>query len=488
MDTRIEETLKSEAPLTQADIFKRLSEIDKLFIKPRSHFGSEQALAIPGGEGKASHHVATLCNKKYKSSSSQQRNVANWVNIKNNYLIPETKENIYKIIVAAGEIYQFEIGDTQPKYRIMNNDKQLTLLSKEIKQGREFYDYYAEDIYPHLHYSYLQSSDFSEGMGRVALTRYIYLADDFHFGNAYIDGNNNFVGIDFDSSFWPVTQKYHHSSSPYKQVGYIPSSHYTTTPSPHNPNFLKVDSQLADYMGIMHVEDYDNFPILKYHLPTNWEFMNPAVTTYAARLAKDERFLNEKHLTALKALITPLVKELLIHIHCKDEDKKPMMDMVNERLTGLADILKESAVFLEYFKKHRSSFVYIIFYEMNHFLKTNKHYHLKNPSEQNALWKLLTENTIQEFKKLLTKFSCVELSNAGEIELNQQAIKVRDNVIDSHNHAGFFYHNQKMRNQCTAAWKISAELRLLTKRKAPSPDEKPTVEEAIPEKKARAFP
>jgi len=435
------------------------------FIKPRAHF-AKQELNVRVHDDQA-HHSAKKMKKK-SSGDSRQRTESTWLKLTNQDQVQ--RKRLFPLIVTAGEIYRFEIGNVEPKYRILNQEGRYNIITKEITAGVAFHDYFQKNIDQDLirkrnaagwykidsnnQYALTYvGNHFLEGMGRITTCNYLYGEDDAHFYNAYVNQDNYFVAIDRDRSFWPITYAFHSSSFGAEgeklQQKFI---YYQST----YPNVSLINAEEERYslseleinnMGILCVKDYDNLPILENYFPATWGFMQRQFKPYAKKLAKNALFLNEKHFSTLKYLVTFSFKQLLINLHVSDiNDATNMHQFMQERFHKLIEICKQSNAFLTYLNANRPSLMQIIFYEINTFFKDNAHYVPTENQDQHIMWHYsIYQIMMAEFSSLLTAWECLPQTEIEENILKQYTMDIRDNKAEAIQFAIDFYEQQGMK-------------------------------------------
>ena len=85
------------------------------------------------------------------------------------------------------------------------------------------------------------------------------MEDDFHFGNAMLDENYYFVGIDHDRSFWPLTYKFHLQQWNNKIIAYKPYKERSTMVRMNNDenNWFLLFNKKPNSVGTLNIEDYE---------------------------------------------------------------------------------------------------------------------------------------------------------------------------------------------------------------------------------------
>lgn len=310
--------------------------------------------------------------------------------------------NLLPFIVTINEIFRFEIGNTQPECRLSDS----YILSKRVKQDADVGEFQIRTLFYYWSKLVSNQCEFWEGLGRVVFCKYLYQDNDFNLYNGLVDINQYFVGIDVEKCFWPVLEKYHnppnHKSTDAKYVfdNNTPFTiKYAFTKS-GKPIFLIPDKK-RDFIGEIHKDDYESLPNLKYLYPTNWFFLSPDLQHYTKSLSSDIRFLNEKHFSALKALVTIDAKKFLIELHIDDEkDKHDAFDFVSIQLLKLTEICKQSSSFLNYLQCNRLSAMKVIINEIQQFFN-NKAYNHTDTNTQLSVQEFFYCEAIHQFKNLL---------------------------------------------------------------------------------------
>jgi hypothetical protein len=324
-----------------------------------------------------------------------------WVRISIKW--PVIHANLLPFIIAINEIFRFEIGITQPECRLTDSH----ILSKRVKQDADVGELQIRTLF--YYWSKLISNQcvFWEGLGRVVFCKYLYQDNDFNLYNGLVDINQYFVGIDVEKCFWQVIEKYHNPPNQKStDAKYVFNNNtpftvkYAFTTS-GKPIFL-IPDKTRDFIGELHKDDYETLPNLKYLYPTNWFFLAADLKHFTQSLSTDTRFLNEKHFSTLKSLVTKNIKPFLIELHIDDEkDKQDAFDFVAMQLLKLTDICKQSSAFRNYLQCHRLAAMQVIIYEINQFFRTNKAYQIPDKKSQLAVQQYFYSHVIQHFKNLL---------------------------------------------------------------------------------------
>jgi len=394
-------------------LLEATQERRSLFIKSANHFTVETRFAIPD---ESKHHSAHTSKKKSKLSPNKNRDENEWIRITNTLIQPAYAERENKLMVLAGEIYRFEIGNTQPKYRVFKHPSGPTeIISKKLPECTEFYTYSDKNIYPNIDFTanVYHGNDFFEGMGRVIFAKYIYLENDFNSGNDYLtqqNGQQYYVGIDHDQSFHPLSIDFHVNKNSNKELGYPADRNDTKYVKIKIPGYVAeyylVTGKQKEYIGEFDVADYDNLPFIKYYVPKNWYFMGKAEKPYFTKLGKTKLFNNEKHFSAFKMLVTPFMKTFLTEFHITHEgDKKVIHKILADRLKDLNQICEKSIDFQNYINQHYFAATKAIIYEMRLFFEDNRHYLPKDKSVWKTIWKSLSAELLKHVEALLNQLN-----------------------------------------------------------------------------------
>lgn len=387
------------------------------FDKPSSHF-NEEALPVALPDGAVSHSV-TKITKKLKEGSSPERNSAHWYLIKSMTIgsVQEDKSLVKSFVtrscVFLGDLYRlFEIYPDAPKYRSLDKTE---LLSKEVKDSIPFHDYYEKNIYNTIRFhgntGDYDGHDFIQGLGRSVFFKFFTLNADEHFDNELVKkdpdtGKYYALGIDQDFGLSPLTGPLH--------VG--------TKTLTFRKAFLT--TQGYEQLPFLDEKEYGESKI-------NWAWNlkdAAAVIPYTKALAQSEQFLNEKHFSAFKALITSCYQQLLIGRHF--EHHSIITQLFHQLRQELLTILKKSSSFKLWLEQNCQEAIQAVLFEANEFLKMNKHYLPKNSKVQELQWNFLLKNiredTLAALKHLgkeltLGRFNQLFTEHAAAIRANSSS-------------------------------------------------------------------
>lgn len=383
------------------------------FLKKEEHFLKGTPFNIPDGRA---HHSAMECKKTPKASGSQKRNEADWIKIKTIVLRPETKRRAMAMIMAAGEMYRMD-NPMCPKYRLLEEEKEVKLVSKKLENAEEFYTYSEREITPHIHVFHppagkrvvsYKDKHFLPGMGRAVVMNWFYAEDDFSSSNAYVVTQNDqryFVPIDRDHVFNPLMFKFHKEGdwALDKYIGYHPGHGDLVPLGGQLTGFYKVRGMKPHEMGPMTLRDYERLPRLYDQLSRNWWFMEDDIPEYSQELSESIGFIYEKQFTALKLMTTFFLKSFLADYHVEDkEDNEPLQKWLSERHQKLKEICAQSSSFKKYLHEFGTSAFSLVLYETFLFFEENKHYVPKGKNAWHEIWKDITAQLIKEFDEIST--------------------------------------------------------------------------------------
>jgi hypothetical protein len=362
--------------------------------------------------------------------SDKEFDSSEWIKIP--FRTDRVNVKLQPFIIAISEIFRFEIGITQPEYRLADG----YILSRKVKQENLSGSSQSRSLLDDWHVLTGNEKIFWEGMGRAVLVKYLFQENDFNIQNALIDKNNYFVAIDADKCFWKITEKYHY----FRDVKILTynNSPFPVTPftaASGRPLFI-VNNKKRSFIGDLHVTDYDNLPFLKHQYPSDWFFHLPQLKSYSSALTNDQRFLNEKHFAALKTLVTVFIKNILIELHIPDDkDKVDASSFVANQIEKFTQVCKQSMTFRDYLQKNGMAAMRAVLYEIHQFIGFNDYYRLGNSELQKEIEDVMCEQVIGEYSNLLKSFDLPGLTNGDESELKS---------VDSVNQVRDFYTGQLM--------------------------------------------
>lgn len=372
------------------------------FNKLPNHFKNEEKhFNCPD---RASHHGVTIINKKDKHESSDEYTTTDWYKINSSIVVPTCANRLYRVIILAGEIFRLVDINDSPKYRVFSEEKLPMLLSKGITNPVEYFTYLIENGHNLIY----------EGMGRQFFIKYFLVENDNHNGNWYISVSNKqqnhyFYAIDHGQCFAPWVLQF-----------------YTCLIPPPSATHLTA-------------RDYDSFPITQDYIPkTNIVWYNGLIDF--RKIFANQLFINEKHFTALKLLITDKMQQTFVDIHITDEnDKTFLKEWLFNRASELNDACKESEAFKQYLHTYRMTLLCVMINEVNEFFNANRHYEHLNINRTDTLM-----HVIKRFREILNDMK-EDALNKTEIDfLNQYLNMIRSGNIDAIKVAQKFYTEQHM--------------------------------------------
>lgn len=397
------------------DLLEATKQQSGKFIKLKRNFSQENIFNIPD---KGQHHSAHISKKKPKNTANSTRDINEWIRISTTRIFPQYTNRANWLYMVAGEIYRFEIGDTQPKYRIVQHPNRLTeIITKKIPQATEFFEYFFEKIHPDLTKD--QKTDsivykgniFFEGIARCELAKWLYLENDGSSGNSLLNAQQYFVAIDFAQSFWPIAAKFYVHQSSEKITDYpvtredLEVKRIETTDN-HPPHY-QIKGKTYEYIGELHPLDYKNLPVIQYLVPKSSDFMGDDITPYAQKLAQTQQFNNERHFAAFKALTTTFIKKYIVEYHYREQadkqhDRCALHAILSKQFEAFTNICKQSDEFKEYIQNNYFSAAKATIYEVRQFFDENKHYFPKDTTLWLSLWKSIAKDLLQETHEFLS--------------------------------------------------------------------------------------
>lgn len=355
---------------------------------------------------------------KHADNPNSDFNLYEWVKIK--LKLDKIHCNLLPFIIAINEIFRFEIGNTQPECRLSDTH----ILSKKVEQDDDVGQFRVKTLYAYWDTLIHNKNIFWEGIGRVVFCKYLYQENDFNIYNALLNKNNYFIGIDPETCFWSITEKYHYGThykpSNVKVLAYKPATIATyTTVAPTGNHIYLIPNKTRDFIGELHLEDYETLPNIKYFYPANWFFLTPELKYYTRALAKNKGFLNEKYFATLKAIVTICMKQLLIDLHIEDKnDNEAAQKFITSQLFKLTEIIQYSAQFMQYLQMNKILAMQTILDEMQRYFTEIKAYTLEDTAMQLRLQKYFYHDAIQQYEALLVKLN-MPLLNEEKIALSE---------------------------------------------------------------------
>lgn len=326
----------------------------------------------------------TKLKKKPKPGSSPERANNQWYEITNELTQEKHRTKVNQVIVATGELIRL-LDPYQTKYRIYQDDKQEFPISQGIK-GRQFY----QRLYER------NGTIYYEGMGRGFVAKLFVMDPDLHYKNILIDGDYYFHIIDHDRCFPAVTMPLHIKS---------------------DEKFSISQSQA----------DYDSLPHLRGEFgkraPFELNSSEYVSSNIARELSTHPDLLNEKHFATLKIVLTEHLQSMVLNHHDDKSDTMREVKIIHAaQIQQFMKFAKNSPAFRDYVKKHRIEALYAILHEVNHFLRTNKHY-------IQAFGKSVEQLLQEESAAILEKYSRM-LQELGEEPLSRMEQADTQNFVN----------------------------------------------------------
>ena len=377
-----------------------------LFNKPATQFITKQVFEAPD---KKDARQVIIVNKKEKKNSSNGYATADWYNINSKYVPKRNAHRIYRAIILAGEIFGLIDINDSVKYRVCAEEVSPTLLSKGVKNPIEYFSFIG--LYRTTNARIL------EGMGRQYLIKIFLAENDNKFDNCCVNRETNyFYAIDHGQCFWPLTMNF------YQRISFSYFSSLLTT------------------------KDYDNFPNLKSYLSKNMigcEFEEIYPRKYfLTAVSKNKLFLNEKHFTALKLLITDQLQQRLAAIHIRDSvDNLFLKNFLDNRSSELNKVCQKSKAFKNYLRENKKDLLHVLLFEVNEFFNKNRHYEQLGVNRVESLLYL-----VERYDVILQDMKIRKLvrSNLDKIELNSYLKMIIAGNPDVIHKVKTFYASQKM--------------------------------------------
>jgi hypothetical protein len=396
--------------------------------------------------------IVNLYKNKFTQTSYPFRHPANpgiefnmyeWVKIK--IKSEKIHPNLLPFVIAINEIFRFELGSTQPECRLSDTH----ILSKKVEQDDEVGQFRVKTLYAYWNQLISNKDLYWEGIGRAVFCKYLYQDNDFNSYNALVDKNNYFIGLDTETCFWTVTEKYHygpnHKPSNVKVLANnnSPFSVSTVSTAAGKPIYLIAD-KTRDFVGDLHKDDYKTLPKIKHFYPCNWFFLAPELKSFTNALANNPRFLNEKYFATLKSLVTTCMKQLLIDLHIQDaKDQQDANQLISSQLLKITEICKQSTEFMQYINVNRITAMQGVLYEINQFFNDISAYVLEDSAAQLRLQEYVYRDAIRQYETLLIKLN-IPLISEEKFALAQYANAIHSHSIDAHKIAHDFYKAQGM--------------------------------------------
>lgn len=343
-------------------------------------------------------------------NQAQYFDTSEWIKVK---LKKEMiQPNLLAFMIAVNEIFRFEIGASQPEVCLSDTHR----LARRVQQDDSVDKYQVRTLYYYWKNMIAGDCTIWEGMGRVVFNKFLYQENDFNLYNAVVDKHDYFVGLDHNASFWPIVAKYHqgkkskpdnikvlvHNNSPFKTISALNAV--------NEPIYL-IREKKRDFIGTLNGDDYESLPRLKHQYPTQWYFHSPELKDYCDRISHNQRFSDEKHFSAFKAIITIDIKRWILGLHIRHiNDRQDANRYVTSQITTLTEICLNSPGFIHYLKTWRTATVLAVIYEISVFFNQQAIYRLDDAAFQNRF-------QIGVYQTVLCR--CMHLFNQLQIPLSQ---------------------------------------------------------------------
>lgn len=334
-------------------------------------------------------------------------------------------DRLHNICIAMGEIFRF-VDLYSPKYRILEEEKNKFLISKKII-SENIYTHIIKFIEPDLSLdrcSYY-GNHLLEGIGRGTLAKAFFFEVDLNDGNLLVIDNQYVVAIDHDRILHFVTNQFHYRID---------------NEELNNTNYIK---------NLFNENSYIYFPLLtSSNYKFNWIWgltdsnkSRSSIPGYSYQLSFNNKLLNEKHLETIK-LITGFffITDLLAYHIENPRDLSKIMEALQYQIQALKAAAKNSSLFIDYLTKYHQSIGHALIFELDEFLRNNRHYIFPSAAGARQQWNNLVMELIVNYNEFLKEYVGIEQTS----KLNDFATEIRKNSAFAIEIVREFYLSQDM--------------------------------------------
>jgi len=389
------------------------------FTKTREHFKKEtKDYSIPDA---ADHHTGKLFSKKEKGKQSSDRDRTKWLAIDNTMQLWESADSATQLKVFSAECARFDLGIHLPKGRTLAEDDSTNFITTFVDGATDYYSFFEKTGRSYSVYwkSFTIRDFYVEDLGRTLFFNYTYRNDDVTFSNILVKHNRAFP-IDFDRLFWPITHKFTEQTIPEDTKIALYNSRYpqkTPIKLKTGDKAYLLAGQARKSIGKFTLQDYDSFPTLQDHLPTNWEFQDFPYEKHLADFNTFEPLVAEKHFATVKFFATLFFKYYLIEkIVLKEKLKEELTNYLDEAALVLLNAVKNSAKLFAFINIFKYEILKAILFEVSHYLLNSKHFAAKSLSQETFLLSTVAQTILEHFNILLKEMKCEPLEKDEFVE------------------------------------------------------------------------
>lgn len=331
-----------------------------------------------------------------------------WIRIPINFKHYNAK--LLPFIIASNELFRFQLAGNYPE-NLLNDG---FIMSRRVMQDDEVGEFRVRTLHYYRNAMLGENPPIWHGMGRGIFLKYFYQDNDFNVNNAIVDKDDNFIVVDHDQCLWPVVEKYHY----YKDFKVLTVNNYPghvkqVKSLSGEPLYLIPDKK-KNFIGKMHVKDYDVLPLLNHQFPTCWFLQEADYQGYARKLAENKMFNAEKHFATLKIFVTLNIQKLLLNLHTDNKiDLANACQFLEDQHAKLKTVCQQSVPYQQYLINSGADACAAIKQEINAFFRAYHYYYLPDQALMDRMVELMLTDSAQQFDKHLIDITrCAQI---GEV-------------------------------------------------------------------------
>lgn len=317
-----------------------------------------------------------------------------WIRIPINFKHYNSK--LLPFIIANNELFRLQISGNYPENILTDG----FIMARRVLQDDEVGEFRIRTLHYYRNAMLGENPPIWQGMGRGIFLKYFYQDNDFNVNNAVIDKDEKFVVVDHDQCLWPVVEKYHY----YKDFKVLTVNNYPghvkQVKSLSGELLYLIPDKKKNFIGKMHVKDYDALPLLNHQFPTSWFLQEPECQGYAKKIAEDKTFNAEKHFAALKVFITLNIQKLLLNMHIDNKiDLTNAGQFIDEQHAKLKSVCQQSLHYQQYLLNEGDAAFVTIKQEIDSFFRTYHYYSLADQALMNDIIESMLADSARQFDK-----------------------------------------------------------------------------------------
>lgn len=317
-----------------------------------------------------------------------------WIRIPINFKHHNSK--LLPFIIANNELFRLQIAGNYPENLLTDG----FIMARRVLQDEEVGEFRIRTLHYYRSAMLGENPPIWQGMGRGIFLKYFYQDNDFNVNNAVVDKDEKFIVVDHDQCLWPVVEKYHY----YKDFKVLTVNNYPghvkQVKSLNGEMLYLIPDKKKNYIGKMHVKDYDVLPLLNQQFPTCWFLQEADYQGYAKKVAEDKAFNAEKHFATLKVFVTLNMQKLLLNLHIDSKnDLTNACQFLDEQHAKLKTVCQQSIPYQQYLLRAGDAAFAEIKQEIDTFFRAHHYYSLTDHSLMNDIIEFMLTDSAQQFDK-----------------------------------------------------------------------------------------